>query len=144
MWLNMSSSWEEKHDCFSEYRNLPHSCMHIFRSLGQKLRHLRSFPVTLNANMHTLTYQRYWCKQASVYLNRHAHASASGRIIIKSAGPGCPETVTERVISSLKTFNTETPTPHWQDYLKKAYSSPVLFKVYLESYNAFKVSSVFI
>lgn len=64
---------------------------------------------------HTNLAEILICKEASVHLNRHAYASASGRIIIKTAGPGCPETVTERVISSLKTLNLETP--HCQDYI---------------------------
>lgn len=97
--------------------DLPLSCLHIFRSFGQKLRHSRSFPVTLNANLpckllHNDLSEILICKQGSVHLNRYAYASASGRIIIKSACPGCPETVMERLLSPLKTLNPETLTPH--------------------------------
>lgn len=63
---------------------------------------------TLQTLAHTNRPEILICKQASVHLNRGAYASASGRIIVKSAGPGCPETVTKRVTSSLKP-STQTP-----------------------------------
>lgn len=54
------------------------------------------------------------CKQASMLLK--TRASASGGIIIASAGPGCAKTVKDRIVSSLKSLNPLTLSPHWQHY----------------------------